>query len=66
MLPQTCPKTGLTCTQCTVPCLQPNLYPLTQPVRYGWICPRCNQVKSPDVATCYCHTSLGNAMAQGQ
>lgn len=40
------------------------LTPFGQAGRYGWICPRCNQVKSPDVQTCHCQLSvtLGNPL----
>lgn len=61
-----CPRTGRWCELTYCEGCVPNLYPLTQPVRYGWICPRCNQVKSPDENSCYCNSGAGNTMAKGQ
>jgi hypothetical protein len=26
----------------------------TQPIGFGWICPRCNKVNAPDVKECLC------------
>jgi hypothetical protein len=34
----------------------PWYYP--QPSRFGWVCPRCSQVKSPDVQQCHCQTQF--------
>jgi hypothetical protein len=39
--------------------LFPNILPLgPQPVRFGWVCPRCHVVHSPDVYQCFCNHQM--------
>ena len=36
-----------------------------QPLRMGWICPRCNQGVSPDVKTCPCNYQVSSGFQPG-
>jgi hypothetical protein len=40
-------------------------FPQSFGVRYGWICPRCGKVNSPDVNSCGCNSTNNNIRCNG-
>jgi len=53
---QVCPQTGRACeVSGCAGCLRYQQWGGPTYGRYGWICPRCQAVHSPDVQTCHCN-----------